>query len=84
MNEKTIGQIEEEVLSYEVSDEAVGAAGTRTEIAGAWTFICTGVRCNDSPGEARLNEGRRLGKRTLTPHGVLDSGYSARVESAPP
>jgi hypothetical protein len=29
MNEKTIDQIEEEVLSYEVSDEAVEAAGTR-------------------------------------------------------
>ena len=29
MNEKTIDQIEEEVLSYEVSDEAVEAAGTK-------------------------------------------------------
>ena len=48
MNEKTIDQIEEEVLSYEVSDEAVEAAGTRTEIAGAWTFICTGIQCNHS------------------------------------
>jgi hypothetical protein len=38
MNEKAIDQIEEEVLSYEVSDEAMEAAGTRTEIAGAWTF----------------------------------------------
>ena len=46
MNEKSIDQIEEEVLSYEVSDEAVEAAGTRTEIAGAWTFICTGIQCN--------------------------------------
>ena len=47
MNEKTIDQIEEEVLSYEVSDEAVEAAGTRTEIAGAWTFVCTGgIQCN--------------------------------------
>ena len=49
MNEKTIDQIEEEVLSYKVSDEAVEAAGTRTEIAGAWTFICTGIQCNHSP-----------------------------------
>ena len=46
MNEKTIDQIEEEVLSYEVCDEAVEAAGTRTEIAVAWTFICTGIQCN--------------------------------------
>ena len=29
MNEKTIDQIEEEVLSYEVSDEEVEAAGTK-------------------------------------------------------
>jgi hypothetical protein len=49
MNEKTIDQIEEDVLSYEVSDEAVEAAGTSTEIAGAWTFICTGIQCNHSP-----------------------------------
>jgi hypothetical protein len=34
MLEKTIDQIEEDVLSYEVSDEAVEAAGTRAEIAG--------------------------------------------------
>ena len=46
MNEKTIDQIEEEVLSYKVSDEAVEAAGTRTEIAGAWTWVCTGIGCN--------------------------------------
>ena len=45
MLEKTIDQIEEDVLSYEVSDEAVEAAGTRAEIAGAWTFVCTGVQC---------------------------------------
>ena len=45
MNEKTIDQIEEEVLIYEISDEAVEAAGTRTEIAGVWTFICTGIQC---------------------------------------
>jgi hypothetical protein len=34
VNEKSIDQIEEEVLIYEISDEAVEAAGTRTEIAG--------------------------------------------------
>jgi hypothetical protein len=45
MNEKTIDQIEEEVLSYEVSDEALETAGTRTEIAGAWTVVCTGIQC---------------------------------------
>jgi hypothetical protein len=44
MNEKTIDQIEEEVLIYQISDEAVEAAGTRTEIAGVWTFVCTGVQ----------------------------------------
>ena len=44
MNEKTIDQIEE-VLIYEISDEAVEAAGTRTEIAGAWTVVCTGIQC---------------------------------------
>ena len=32
----------EEVLICEISDEAVEAAGMRTEIAGVWTFICTG------------------------------------------
>jgi hypothetical protein len=45
MNEKSIDQIEEEVLICEISDEAVEAAGTRTEIAGVWTFICTGIQC---------------------------------------
>jgi hypothetical protein len=55
MNEKTIDQIEEEVLSYEVCDEAVEAAGTRTETAGAWTFICTGIQCNHN-----VSDGGRL------------------------
>jgi hypothetical protein len=54
MNEKTIDQIEEEVLSYEVSDEAVEAAGTSTEIAGAWTFICTGIQCNTATATATI------------------------------
>ena len=45
MNEKTIDQIEEEVLICEISDEAVEAAGTSAEIAGVWTFICTGIQC---------------------------------------
>ena len=44
MNEKTIDQFEE-VLSQDVSDEALEAAGTRTEIAGAWTIVCTGIQC---------------------------------------
>ena len=57
MNEKTIDQIEEEVLSYEVSDEAAEAAGM-TEIAGAWTFVCTGVECNHSP----VSDGRAASK----------------------
>ena len=45
-NEKTIDQIEEEVLIGEISDEAVEAAGTTTEIAGVWTFVCTDIGCN--------------------------------------
>jgi len=57
MNEKTIDQIEEEVLSYEVYDEAVEAAGTRTEIAGAWTFICTGIQCNHTVPMCRTEGG---------------------------
>ena len=44
MNEKSIDQTEE-VLIYEISDEAVEAAGTRTEIAGVWTFVCTSKHC---------------------------------------
>ena len=44
MNEKTIEQ-SEVVLSQEVSDEALEAAGTRTKIAGAWTVVCTGIQC---------------------------------------
>ena len=40
MNE-TIDQIEED----EISDEALEATGARTEIAGAWTFVCTGIQC---------------------------------------
>jgi len=57
MNEKTIDQIEEEVLSYEVYDEAIEAAGTRTEIAGAWTFICTGIQCNHTVPMCRTEGG---------------------------
>jgi hypothetical protein len=41
--------IEEDALSYEVSDEVVEAAGTRIENAGAWTFVCTGIGCNYGP-----------------------------------
>ncbi len=47
MNEKAIAQIEQEVLIYEISDEAVEVAGTSTEIGGAWTFICTGIQCHE-------------------------------------
>jgi len=43
MNE--IDQIEQDAISYEVSDEAMEVAGTRTESAGAWTFVCTGIGC---------------------------------------
>ena len=45
MNEKSIDQTEE-VLIYEISDEAVEAAGTRTEIAAVWTFVCTSKHCS--------------------------------------
>jgi len=44
MNEKSIDQIEE-VLICEISDETVEAAGTMTEIAGVWTFVCTSKHC---------------------------------------
>ena len=44
MLEKTIDQIEEEVLSYEVSDEALETAAGNEALA-AWTNICTGVQC---------------------------------------
>jgi hypothetical protein len=47
MDEKTLGQIEQEVLTYEVSDEAVEAAGTTSEIARAWTFVCSGIQCHE-------------------------------------
>ena len=46
VNEKTIDQIEEEVVIYEISDEAVEVADTRAEIAGVWTFVCTGIQCS--------------------------------------
>ena len=59
MNEKTIDQIEEEVFSYKVPDEAVEAAGTRTEIAGAWTFVCTAAY---SATTRSLCVGRRAAK----------------------
>jgi len=64
MNEKTIDQIEEEVLICEISDEAVEAAGTRTEIAGVWTFVCTGgIQCNQV--FSRSNEKPRPGRPGL-------------------
>ena len=52
MNEKTIDQIEEEVLSYKVSDEAVEAAGTRTEIAerGRGFALALGATTWKTPG----------------------------------
>jgi hypothetical protein len=49
MHDKVIDQIEEEILNYEFSDDAVEAAGTRTEVAGAWTWVCTGIGCNYDP-----------------------------------
>lgn len=43
MNE--FDQIEEEVLTCEVSDEALeAAAGTEKELA-SWTVLCSGVTC---------------------------------------
>ena len=42
MNEKTIDDFGED----EISDEAVEAAGTRTDAA-AWTFVCSGIQCHD-------------------------------------
>jgi hypothetical protein len=46
MDENSIDQIEEELLIHEISDEAVEAAGTRNEIAGVWTFVCTSKHCS--------------------------------------
>jgi hypothetical protein len=48
MHERNIDQIEE-ILTDEISDEAVEAAGTRAEIAVAWTWVCTGIGCNYVP-----------------------------------
>ena len=48
MNEKSSHSMEEEVLIHEISDEAVEGAGARIEIAGAWTFVCTGIGCNQT------------------------------------
>ena len=47
MNGKTFAEIEQEVLTYEISDEAVEAAGTTNEIAQAWTFVCSGIQCHE-------------------------------------
>ena len=65
MNEKSIDQIEEEVLIYEISDEAVEAAGTRTEIAGVWTFVCTGEHCSATGRLHPSNEKPRPGRPGL-------------------
>ena len=46
MNEKTIDQIEEDILICQISYQAVEAAGTRTEIVGVWTFVCTSKHCS--------------------------------------
>ena len=45
-------QIDQVALSDEVSDEAVEVAGTRTENAAAWTWVCTGIGSNyvETPG----------------------------------
>jgi hypothetical protein len=45
MNEKTIDQIEEDVLIDDISDDAIEAVGTRIENSGAWTFVCSGIQC---------------------------------------
>ena len=47
MNEKTFAEIEQEILTHEISDEAVEAAGTTSEIAQAWTFVCSGIQCHE-------------------------------------
>ena len=50
MNETTIGldQIEEEILTHNVSDEALETAAGK-EKAGLWTAFCTGISCPGSP-----------------------------------
>jgi len=49
MNDTTIvlDQTEEEILTHEVSDEALETAGK--EKAGLWTAFCTGISCPGSP-----------------------------------
>lgn len=48
MNDNTIGFDQtEEVLAYEVSDEALEAAAK--EQAGLWTSFCTGISCPGTP-----------------------------------
>jgi hypothetical protein len=42
MNEKIIGEIEDDI-----SDEALEAGGTRAEVLAAWTILCTSsIQCN--------------------------------------
>ena len=53
MIEKVIDGIKEEVLIHKTSDEAVEAARARIEIAGAWTFVCTGIQCNRTADEVK-------------------------------
>jgi len=52
MNDTTIhlDQSDEEILAFEISDEALeAAAGTGKEKAGLWTAFCTGISCPGSP-----------------------------------
>jgi hypothetical protein len=44
MNEITINQTEEEILAFEISDEALETAAG-DEKAGNWTVVCTGIQC---------------------------------------
>ena len=44
MNETIIDQIEEEILTYEVSDEALETTGTVKDKVGSYTlYACTGL-----------------------------------------
>jgi hypothetical protein len=48
MNDTTIGlETEQEILTHEISDEALETAGT--EIAGNFTMFCSGIQCPGGP-----------------------------------
>jgi hypothetical protein len=43
MSDKIIDQIEEEILSFEVSDEALETAGSKDKVGAYTLYACTGL-----------------------------------------